>query len=169
MSSSAAPPEKGAASAAPPESAASSSAPPDESPAPPSPDTPPSVIYCCRRCRQPLFRHDALAHHTPSAHAFTYRRMEKEGALKGAPPLPAPPGEPPADGCTSHFLTTPVGWMAAAAATGAPEKLTCPNPSCGVKVGDLVWAGVQCSCGTWVAPGIQIGKRGLDARPVVVG
>ena len=31
-------------------------------------------------------------------------------------------------------------------------KIICPNKRCGAKLGNYDWAGVRCSCKTWVIP-----------------
>ena len=39
-------------------------------------------------------------------------------------------------------------------------KLNCPE--CGHLAGQMKWTGVQCSCGTWVTPGLQFAKSKVD-------
>ena len=131
--------------------------------APPESAVATEVIYCCRRCRAPLFRPSLLAEHEVGAHQFSYHRMQKGareiaggggGASSAGEALPT---------CTSHFLSEALKWMAAASAD-IEGKLLCPG--CSVRVGTIAWAGSQCSCGTWVTPAIQIKKGVCDARVV---
>lgn len=110
-------------------------------------------LFSCRRCRAPLFRAADLSEHEAGQHEFAYRRAEKSrrGGAAGT-------GD-----CTSYFLREPLRWMAGVATSGETEgKLACPK--CATRVGSLRWAGMQCSCGTWVTPAIQIGKKAVDAR-----
>ena len=46
-------------------------------------------------------------------------------------------------------------------ASSSEGKLTCPK--CNAKLGLFRWHGNQCSCGTWVAPAIQIHLSKVDA------
>ncbi|CAG8599539.1 1055_t:CDS:2, partial [Diversispora eburnea] len=39
-------------------------------------------------------------------------------------------------------------------------KINCPN--CKFKLGNYSWAGMQCSCGTWVTPSFAIHKEKVD-------
>ncbi|KAK2749583.1 tyrosine protein phosphatase yvh1 [Myotisia sp. PD_48] len=41
-------------------------------------------------------------------------------------------------------------------------RLTCPNSSCGANVGKFSWAGMPCSCGTWVVPAMALAKARVD-------
>jgi dual specificity phosphatase 12 len=52
-------------------------------------------------------------------------------------------------------------WMGDDIKNGYPEgKFHCPT--CNAKVGNWIWSGTQCSCGTWVVPAIQIPKGKVD-------
>lgn len=120
------------------------------------------VIYCCRRCREPLFRASMVTTHEVGAHGFSYRRMKKEQrevASGGGGASAGSGGEQHA--CTSIFVAEALKWMAIAAGD-VEGKLLCPK--CAVRVGSLDWAGSQCSCGTWVSPAIQITRKMVDER-----
>ena len=39
-------------------------------------------------------------------------------------------------------------------------KLGCPK--CSARIGSYNWSGMQCSCGAWVAPAIQVVKSKVD-------
>ena len=101
------------------------------------------TVYCCRKCRKHLFR-DSLVNQT--THNTDPRRQFTPGKIEG---------------CTSHFLSEPEEWMNLEELEG---KLHCPQ--CDTRFGTFVWAGTQCSCGTWVVPGIQIPKSRVDPRVV---
>jgi len=98
------------------------------------------TVYCCRKCRRPLFRESNISEqeHDKTAYAFS----------KGA--------EEP---CSSFFLTEPEAWMSLNEPDG---KLLCPG--CETRFGSYVWAGSQCSCGYWVVPAIQVPKSRVDFR-----
>ena len=137
------------------------------------------VTYSCRRCRTPLCTSSDLAAHDVSSQTFSYRRRLKE--TKGAEIVGQSAGKPDESRC-DLFVPEPLEWM------GLVEgRLACPNKQCGARVGNLKWAGIQCSCpclskccrccvhhvvcltfvptgGSWVTPGCQILKSRVDAR-----
>ena len=71
------------------------------------------LVYCCKRCRRPLFTPDHLTDHEAGRHAFTYRRQAKErghatSAGGGADDSSAAAA---ASNCTSYFLVDALQWM----------------------------------------------------------
>ena len=64
---------------------------------------------------------------------------------------------PVGDLCQSYFFSEPLEWM-----NGEEGKKTCPK--CNIKIGTLKWSGSKCSCGRWVAPGIQIPYSRVDGK-----
>ena len=58
--------------------------------------------------------------------------------------------------CTSHFLLSD----ATSNLTSVEGNLGCPK--CGARIGSFDWSGMQCSCGTWVSPAIQVVKSKVD-------
>ena len=108
------------------------------------------AVYCCQRCRRPLFAPAHLTSHEAGQHAFAYRRAAKERSAASSVSLGAGgagegggAGGEGASGCTSHFLAEALQWMEAAS-SDVEGKLTCPK--CAVRVGSVKWAGGQCSC-----------------------
>jgi len=121
-----------------------------------------AVLFCCRRCREPLFRPSHVSAHAVGAHGFSYHRTQKAArAAAGGGAGGGGGGGGAGDACTSFFLTEALRWMERAAAD-VEGKLLCPR--CAVRVGTLAWAGAQCSCGTWVTPALQIVKKAVDER-----
>ena len=121
------------------------------------------LVYSCRVCRAALARGSDLApSHTPATHGFSPHRAAKEARPGGSGS-----GGGGASPCTSLFLAEPAPWMSAVAAE-TEGKLVCPGlrsgALCGARLGTLRWAGGQCSCGSWVAPAIQLYKKALDER-----
>lgn len=48
---------------------------------------------------------------------------------------------------------------------GALEgKLSCAH--CDARLGYFNWAGIQCSCGSWITPAFQLHKSRVDISPV---
>ena len=111
--------------------------------------------YSCRRCRRFLFTPADVGSHVVGSHSFSYRRASKGCAAGGAE---APAAASP---CTSFFLLDALPWMHAPG-SAVSSKLSCPG--CAARLGDLSWAGSQCSCGTWVTPAIQLQKKAVEAR-----
>lgn len=108
-------------------------------------------VFTCRICRTILFGVGDLQNpaHEPSQHRFSYRKMN-HGACSTS------------DYCQSHFLQESMSWMGDAIRNGCPMgKFSCPF--CDSKLGNWIWSGTQCSCGTWVVPAIQIPKSKVDS------
>ena len=61
------------------------------------------------------------------------------------------------DSCESYFFSEPLAWM-----SSVEGKHNCPK--CDAKICTLRWSGFKCSCGAWVAPGIQIPYSRVDGK-----
>ena len=73
-----------------------------------------------------------------------------EDGAQDSPPLLA------SSTCSSYF-TEPLSWMQDLLEPGdLGGRIVCPNKRCGAKLGSFDWAGVQCSCGSWVVPGFAL-------------
>ncbi|BEI83026.1 hypothetical protein CcaverHIS002_0308940 [Cutaneotrichosporon cavernicola] len=78
------------------------------------------------------------------------------GGLTGPPPILANPK------CSGYFVE-PLTWMEPVLANGSiTGKLVCPNPKCGVKIGNYDWAGAQCGCKDWVTPGFCLSRSKVE-------
>jgi hypothetical protein len=71
----------------------------------PTPETH-ELVYCCRRCRQPLLRPSNTVEHEQARHNFSFRRQAKERGQHGGGA-----GELDRSECTSFFLEEPLQWM----------------------------------------------------------
>lgn len=100
------------------------------------------AVYACRACRKRLFLSDAIVAHERGKSTFE----RKHGQYRTAQ-----------EDCTSYFIET-YTWMGDL--MSLEGKLTCPK--CTARVGSYSWAGMQCSCGTWVRPAFQIVKSKVD-------
>jgi dual specificity phosphatase 12 len=105
--------------------------------------------YACKICRTILFAESDLQNpsHSKSQHKFSSRKTKSGANVSNSR-------------CESLFLADGVGWMGDIASS-SEGKLTCPK--CNAKLGLFRWHGNQCSCGTWVAPAIQIHLSKVDA------
>jgi len=123
---------------------------------------------------------------TPSDLAAQLHANPKLAALRGgltmsplvttpagmSPPIPMARPIPPAPvqsapilanaKCSGYFVE-PMKWMEPFLASGQlAGKITCPNKSCGAKLGNYDWAGVCCGCKEWVTPGFCISRSKVD-------
>lgn len=64
--------------------------------------------------------------------------------------------------CSGYFVE-PLTWMEDVIGSGEVSgKLMCPNPKCGVKIGNFDWAGVMCGCREWVTPGFCLARSKVE-------
>ncbi|EOD07245.1 hypothetical protein EMIHUDRAFT_58637, partial [Emiliania huxleyi CCMP1516] len=101
------------------------------------------VWYRCRKCRTPVFSAAMLETHEVGRGQAAFRYGKRDAA-------------PDARGCTSHFLNPD----ATSTLTEIEGKICCPR--CSARLGGYHWAGMQCSCGAWIAPAIQVVKSKVD-------
>eukprot|EP01029_Cantina_marsupialis_P029729 TRINITY_DN782088_c0_g1_i1.p1 TRINITY_DN782088_c0_g1~~TRINITY_DN782088_c0_g1_i1.p1 ORF type:complete len:323 (+),score=93.86 TRINITY_DN782088_c0_g1_i1:747-1715(+) len=100
---------------------------------------PSTPYFNCAKCRCLLFFADEIAVHDMNKHNFAYRK----GTQK--------------DDCSSFFFNEALEWMKLESTQG---KIVCPK--CSGRLGSYNWSGSQCSCGTWICPGIQVTKSRVD-------
>mmetsp|Transcript_31553 Transcript_31553/g.51441 ORF Transcript_31553/g.51441 Transcript_31553/m.51441 type:complete len:201 (-) Transcript_31553:156-758(-) len=104
-------------------------------------------VFLCRKCRHQIFNVEDLEDHEPRMQ--TFHRLKARNLDSGIR-------------CTSYFLTERLEWMGDMA--DIEGKLNCPNPKCNARLGHYKWAGSQCSCGSWVAPAMQIPMSKIDLK-----
>ena len=118
---------------------------------PPVPVTLPAAAvtwFKCKKCRAPLFTAAMLDIHEPGAGQAAFKPRKREARV-----VP--------DGCTSHFLLSDaIEGDAGSRLTSIEGKLGCPK--CTTRIGNFDWSGMQCSCGTWVTPAVQVIKSKVD-------
>ncbi|CAG8714521.1 17977_t:CDS:2, partial [Racocetra fulgida] len=67
--------------------------------------------------------------------------------------------------CSSYFVE-PLDWILEGEKQNDKEegeldgKIKCPK--CNAKLGNYNWAGMQCSCGTWITPSFAIHREKVD-------
>ncbi|KAF2759685.1 phosphatases II [Pseudovirgaria hyperparasitica] len=99
----------------------------------------------CRKCRRPLATSQFLEQHSKST--LEDKKIEKTG-------------NPSLADC-AHYFVDPLSWMRHELEQGKVEgRLECPK--CRTNVGKYAWQGMQCSCGTWVVPGISLSRSRID-------
>eukprot|EP00164_Ancoracysta_twista_P009987 GFYU01014924.1.p1 GENE.GFYU01014924.1~~GFYU01014924.1.p1 ORF type:complete len:176 (+),score=15.75 GFYU01014924.1:130-657(+) len=105
--------------------------------------------YCCRKCRTVVFKSEDIMSHDAGGGqtSFEWKKRSKNG------------GDDEGTVCSSYFLGENVSWMDLEEVEG---KLNCPK--CKGKLGSYNWSGDQCSCGAWITPAIQIGRKMVDAK-----
>lgn len=108
--------------------------------------------FACSKCRRVLFGSEHLVEHERSTHQIRLRKSKKEASSADA------------GICTSLFVDASLVGSPAAAWMGdladAEGKIACPE--CAHRLGTYCWQGSQCSCGSWVAPALQIVRRKVD-------
>lgn len=109
----------------------------------------PKIWYRCRKCRTPIFSGSMLEVHEEGKGqtAFKYSRRDARAAN--------------VSGCTSHFLNPD----ATSTLSEIEGKICCPR--CSARIGGYHWAGMQCSCGAWVAPAVQVVKSKVDESMIM--
>ncbi|EAS00620.1 dual specificity protein phosphatase, putative (macronuclear) [Tetrahymena thermophila SB210] len=89
-------------------------------------------IYRCKQCRQQLFKKEDIEHEA---------QTQK-------------------DKCTSIYISEEVEWIKNRVAEEWDHNLLCPK--CKNKVGEIKLDGLQCRCGEWIIPGIQMSLGKVD-------
>ena len=134
--------------------------PPQPPPPPPpglaSPSTPAAPAlswYRCRKCRTQLFTADMLGTHEPGNGQMAFKARKRGSCSSSGTEM-----------CTSHFLLQDAqsALHAALNAEGAGDEGDLGCPKCKVRLGGYSWYGMQCACGAWVCPAIQVVKSKVD-------
>lgn len=61
----------------------------------------------------------------------------------------------------AHYFLDPLSWMRDELEQGKLDgRLECPK--CHTNIGKYAWQGMQCSCGSWIVPGISLSKSRID-------
>ncbi|EFQ98752.1 dual specificity protein phosphatase 12 [Nannizzia gypsea CBS 118893] len=127
----------------------------------------------CRKCRRQLATLPFIIQHTPGNKGVASQ-------AQAITPISSPtPTSLPPSTC-AHIFLHPLTWMRPSLFPSSPEpkspnspldpntnpplsgRLTCPSKSCGANIGKFAWAGMPCSCGTWVVPAIALARARVD-------
>ncbi|KAG9446784.1 hypothetical protein H6P81_012912 [Aristolochia fimbriata] len=112
-------------------------------------ETQPQKVFRCKRCRRIVATQDYVVPHEQGQGEKCFEWKKRDGALE-ADKKPE---------CSSIFVE-PLKWMEAVQEGTVEDKLQCIG--CKARLGSFSWAGMQCSCGTWVNPAFQLHKSRID-------
>ncbi|KAI8819665.1 protein-tyrosine phosphatase-like protein [Fimicolochytrium jonesii] len=113
----------------------------------------------CRKCRMTLATGPQIMSHQPDSQSIAKLMTRRSKTHPSNPPL-----QPQ---CSSYYIE-PVSWIPGVNGDAIDNpyategKVSCPNPQCSAKLGAWNWAGVNCSCGTWVSPAFTLQKSKVD-------
>ncbi|KAF3333249.1 putative inactive dual specificity protein phosphatase-like protein [Carex littledalei] len=108
----------------------------------------PKVIYRCKKCRRIVASEESVIPHEQGEGEQCFKWKDRDSNWSEKKPQ-----------CTAIFVE-PMKWMRAVEEGNAADKLLCMG--CEARLGSFNWAGMQCSCGTWVNPAFQIVKSKID-------
>ncbi|XP_051124775.1 probable inactive dual specificity protein phosphatase-like At4g18593 isoform X2 [Andrographis paniculata] len=116
-------------------------------------DPNPPLIYRCKKCRRIVATKDHIVAHErgEGQKCFKWKKRD-DGFDRDSMP-----------DCSSIFVE-PMKWMQSVGEGCVEDKLQCIG--CKARLGSFNWAGMQCSCGTWVNPAFQLHKSRLDESRV---
>ncbi|XP_068664438.1 probable inactive dual specificity protein phosphatase-like At4g18593 [Aristolochia californica] len=109
----------------------------------------PQKVFRCKRCRRIVAAQENVVPHKQGEgeKCFKWKKRDDQLEVDKKPE------------CSSIFVE-PLKWMEAAQEGTLEEKLQCMG--CKARLGSFNWAGMQCSCGTWVNPAFQLHKSRID-------
>ncbi|XP_058100765.1 probable inactive dual specificity protein phosphatase-like At4g18593 isoform X1 [Magnolia sinica] len=111
--------------------------------------TKPQIVYRCKRCRRIVAAQENMVPHKQGEGERCFKWKKRGNSLET--------DRKPE--CSSIFVE-PLKWMEAVQEGSVEEKLQCLG--CKARLGSFNWAGMQCSCGTWVNPAFQLHKSRID-------
>jgi dual specificity phosphatase 12 len=112
----------------------------------------PSILYRCKKCRRIVASQESEVSHSPG---------EGETRFKGKRRSTRDLSQTERKVDCSSIFVEPMQWMEAVQEGAVEGKLTCAG--CKARLGYFNWAGLQCSCGTWVNPAFRLSKSRMDA------
>ncbi|XP_062223613.1 probable inactive dual specificity protein phosphatase-like At4g18593 [Phragmites australis] len=109
----------------------------------------PGVIYRCKRCRRMVATQEFIVAHEvgEGEESFKTRKRFHVDVDDKQPE------------CMCIFVE-PMKWMQHVEEGYVSHKLYCMG--CKALLGQFNWAGMQCTCGTWVIPAFQLTKSKID-------
>ncbi|MQL91686.1 hypothetical protein Taro_024295 [Colocasia esculenta] len=114
----------------------------------------PTPAYRCKKCRRVVALQENVVGHTPGKGETCF-----EWSKRSSGPFDRR-GETE---CSSIFVE-PLRWMTTVEEGAMEGKLSCIH--CEARLGYFNWAGIQCSCGSWITPAFQIHKSRVDVSTV---
>ncbi|KAJ3014406.1 tyrosine protein phosphatase yvh1, partial [Thoreauomyces humboldtii] len=92
----------------------------------------PTVAMRCGKCRTLLFRGRCRIPHAPKPN------------------------------CAMTYHIEPMAWIPGLDGGKLADKIVCPTPKCGAKLGAWTWGAESCTCGTMTTPSFAIQTRKVD-------
>ncbi|XP_004493393.1 uncharacterized protein [Cicer arietinum] len=114
-----------------------------------------SPTYRCKKCRRIVALQEHVVDHIPGEGETSFGWQKRRS---GNPFNKSNESE-----CSSIFIE-PLRWMKAVEEGALEGKLSCAH--CDARLGYFNWAGIQCSCGSWITPAFQLHKSRVDISPV---
>ncbi|KAF9603212.1 hypothetical protein IFM89_034545 [Coptis chinensis] len=108
------------------------------------------LIYHCKKCLRIVASQENVVDHKrgEGERCFKWKKRSDSWDTEKEPPE-----------CSSIFVE-PMKWMQAVEEGTVEEKFQCLG--CKARLGSFNWAGMQCSCGSWVNPAFQLHKNRID-------
>ncbi|XP_020213162.1 dual specificity protein phosphatase 12 [Cajanus cajan] len=114
-----------------------------------------SPTYRCKKCRRLVALQEHVIDHVPGEGETAFEWHKRRS---GNPFNKSNESE-----CSSIFIE-PLKWMKAVEEGALEGKLSCAH--CDARLGYFTWAGIQCSCGSWITPAFQLHKSRIDISPI---
>ncbi|KAM0978558.1 hypothetical protein FF1_014511 [Malus domestica] len=113
--------------------------------------------FRCKKCRRVVALQDNVVDHIPGEgeQSFGWRKRKSSNSYNKS--------EDSESECSSIFIE-PLKWMAAVEEGAMEGKLSCVH--CEARLGYFNWAGIQCSCGSWITPAFQLHKSRVDVSTI---
>ncbi|KAL1338369.1 hypothetical protein HN51_033018 [Arachis hypogaea] len=113
-----------------------------------------SPTYRCKKCRRIVALQEHVVDHIPGEGETSFEWHKRRSGN---------PFNKSNESCSSIFIE-PLRWMKAVEEGALEGKLSCVH--CDARLGYFNWAGIQCSCGSWITPAFQLHKGRVDISPV---
>ncbi|XP_057437932.1 uncharacterized protein LOC130730065 [Lotus japonicus] len=114
-----------------------------------------SPTYRCKKCRRIVALQEHVVDHIPGEGETSFGWHKRRS---GNPFNKSNESE-----CSSIFIE-PLRWMKAVEEGALEGKLSCVH--CDARLGYFNWAGIQCSCGSWITPAFQLHQSRVDISRV---
>lgn len=111
--------------------------------------------YRCKKCRRLVALQEHVIDHVPGEGETAFEWHKRRSGN--------PFNKSNESDCSSIFIE-PLRWMKAVEEGALEGKLSCAH--CDARLGYFTWAGIQCSCGSWITPAFQLHKSRIDICPM---
>ncbi|KAI3788394.1 hypothetical protein L2E82_01158 [Cichorium intybus] len=115
----------------------------------------PTSAFRCKKCRRVVALQENVVSHIPGEGESSFEWHRRSGGNMF--------NKYEERECTSIFVE-PLRWMKTVEEGALEGKLWCTH--CEGRLGYFNWAGIQCSCGSWITPAFQLHKSRVDISTV---